>query len=73
MNYIRAFEAWCAEENLRLARIGRFDLVIETRRGPDGKYLQERTKQFLDCWMAAQARPRQPDALNRTPIKDMPR
>lgn len=68
MNYIRAFEAWCAEENTRLARIGPFDLVIELRRGPDGKYVQERTRQFLDCWLAAQ-RTRPADPLDRTGIK----
>ncbi|MFA5941388.1 MAG: hypothetical protein WC809_18705 [Sinimarinibacterium sp.] len=51
----KAFEAWAANENMRLAQARRIDLAIELRRGADGRYASERTRLFLACWWAAQA------------------
>lgn len=70
MTYIKAFEAWIVEENTRLARDRRFDLVIELRRGLDGRYASERTRQFWSCWIAAQQRQRS-DPIGRREIKDL--
>jgi len=69
MQYLKAFEAWCAAENARLAAERRFDLVIEIRRGPDGRYASERTRQFVACWLAAQQRQRMAgDPLDRAEV-----